>query len=419
MKKSLVLATLFLFVFSITKAEKRRVLFIGNSYTYTNDLPNTLKQLALSLNDTLEVDSYALGGATFNNLANSPNTLAKLQIGNWDYVILQGQSQEPAFSPAQVANDTYPYAKQLDSLVHVYNPCAETIFFMTWGRKNGDAANCAAYPPICTFEGMQQRLRESYMEMTQDNNATCSPVGVAWKNVRTQFPAIELYNPDESHPAVNGTYLAACTFYSSIYQKSTVGASYVPIGMNATDASNIQTVVSSTVLDSLETWQQFGSLPLANFNYSNNQNSYSFTNLSNRASQYEWNFGDGSPLNNTQNPSHLYNTAGNYTVTLKAADSCGKYSIQSKSFTVTLTPNQIADINSSHSENIFYKNGTFFLNTTASELKLFDLNGQLLSSQKSLNTNTSFRVANLPTGIYFYQIILTDKKVIRGKVLVD
>ena len=229
---------LFLVIISarISSAEKRKILFLGNSYTYYNDLPNTLKQLALSLGDTLEVDSYTPGGASFQSLSNDANTLAKIQLPGWDYVVLQAQSQEPAFSPAQVQSDTYPFAKKLDSLIHISNPCAETIFYMTWGRKNGDAGNCAAYPPICTYEGMQQRLRESYLEMSNTNHATCSPVGVAWRTFRVAHPAVELYNPDESHPSVNGTYLAACTFYCSIYHKTTLGANYVLAGVAAADA---------------------------------------------------------------------------------------------------------------------------------------------------------------------------------------
>jgi len=61
---------------------------------------------------------------------------------------------------------------------------------MTWGRKNGDAGNGAFHPPICTYEGMQQKLRERYMQMTTDNNANTSPAGVAWKTVRDSFPLI-------------------------------------------------------------------------------------------------------------------------------------------------------------------------------------------------------------------------------------
>jgi hypothetical protein len=50
--------------------------------------------------------------------------------------------------------------------------CTETVFYMTWGHQNGDPPNCAAYPQICTYSGMQDRLTQSYIEMGQINSAT-------------------------------------------------------------------------------------------------------------------------------------------------------------------------------------------------------------------------------------------------------
>ena len=85
--------------------------------------------------------------------------------------------RNPRFPPSQVANDVYPYAQQLTDSIRRNTSCGTPLFFMTWGRKNGDASNCAAYPPICTYEGMQQRLRESYMEMAFTNQGRVSPVG--------------------------------------------------------------------------------------------------------------------------------------------------------------------------------------------------------------------------------------------------
>lgn len=419
MKLSVLFALSLSFISTFIFAEKRRVLFIGNSYTYTNDLPNVLRQLALSLNDTLEIDSYAQGGATFNALSNNANAIAKIQLGNWDYVVLQGQSQEPAFPPSQVETDTYPYAKKLDSIVHVYNPCAETLFFMTWGRKNGDAANCAAYPPICTYEGMQQRLRESYMEMTQNNHATCVPVGVAWASFRTQFPNVELYSPDESHPAANGTYLAACTFYSTIYQKSSVGATFIINGMIQSDAQNIQTIVSNTVLDSIENWQQFGNLPNANFTATNNQNQFSFTNQSLRATNYEWNFGDGSPLTNIQNPQHTYTTQGTYTVGLIASNNCNKYSIKKKTIQVTGTPNEVYEFTQTVPAQLFYQNGIITFLNPIQNIIIMNLNGQVMFTLNHLNATQTLDCRSLSKGFYFYTLQTSEKKTIRGKIVIQ
>lgn len=419
MKKTFLSLAICIFISQVVNAEKRKILFLGNSYTAVNDLPNTLRQLALSFGDTLEVDSYSPGGATFNTLYNDANALAKIQMPGWDYVVLQAQSQEPSFSPAQVQANTYPFAKKLDSLIHISNPCAETIFYMTWGRKNGDAGNCANYPPVCTFEGMQQRLRESYLEMSDDNNATCSPVGVAWRTFRNLYPAVELYNPDESHPSVSGTYLTACVFYSTIYLKSAAGASYVPAGVVAADAVNIQTVAGNTVLDSIENWQQYGSLPFSDFSFNVNVNAVSFTNNSLRAMTYEWDFGDGSPVVNTMNATHTYSLAGNYTVTLQAKSNCNKNTVNSKVVNVQGIPTSMNDLQAEAPENIFYQDKKLFLQGDINRIEVMNLNGSRVLYH---NGNTAVPYVDcsfLPAGIYFYRALNAGKNETKGKFTVQ
>ncbi len=419
MKKAYFLIGFTLFLQQLAQAEKRKILFLGNSYTYVNDLPNTLKQLALSLGDSIEVDSYCPGGSTLNSLYNDANTLAKIQLPGWDYVVVQAQSQEPSFSPVQVAADTYPFAKKLDSLIHISNPCAETIFYMTWGRKNGDAGNCAAYPPVCTFEGMQQRLRESYLEMSADNHATCSPVGVAWRTCRSQFPAVELYNPDESHPSANGTYLAACVFYSTLYQKTSLGAPYVLAGVAAADATNLQTIASQTVLDSIENWQQAGHLPHADFSYNIAQNNVSFTNTSLRSANYDWDFGDASPSVQTPNPVHVYSAVGTYTVTLKSMSACNRYSLATRQISIATLPNSITETLPATTADLYYASGKIFLKKGLSELSLFDMTGKLIWQKRQLDAGATINCANLPTGLYFYRAVNQHKSSsIQGKWMI-
>jgi hypothetical protein len=288
---------------------------------------------------------------------------------------------------------------------------------MTWGRKNGDAGNCAAYPPVCTYEGMQQRLRESYLEMSNDNNATCSPVGVAWRTFRNLYPAVELYNPDESHPSVNGTYLAACVFYSTIYQKNTTGAAYVLAGVNAADATNIQTVASSTVLDSIENWQQYGSLPASDFSFSVNQNQVSFTNSSLRATLYDWDFGDLSPIDNNTNPMHTYTATGNYTVKLSSKNICNKYSVKSKIVNITSVPNNVNDLIRGESF-IFFYNEKLNFTLPISELQLISTSGEIVFNKKILPGTKFVEGSFLPKGIYFYKAITKENKIVTGKISV-
>ena len=170
------------------QAQVTEILFIGNSYTYVNDLPLLLKNVALSFGDTIVSDQNTPGGYQLIQHSTNTTTLSKIASRNWDFVVIQEQSQKPSFSPSQVANDVYPYAQILNDSIKSNYSCSESIFYMTWGRKNGDAGNCASNPSICTYAGMQQRLRDSYMQMSSDNNATTSPVGVAWATVRDSFP---------------------------------------------------------------------------------------------------------------------------------------------------------------------------------------------------------------------------------------
>ena len=160
------------------------MLFIGNSYIYSNDLPGMFTQLAASLGEEVETGH---GGARRFHLrrpVTNGATQNAIAQGDWDFVVLQEQSQLPSFPPEQVAEEVAPYAALLVEQVRAANPCTEAVFLMTWGRENGDARIVAFYPPLCTYEGMQQRLRESYVEMAVDNEAWCAPVGAVWAAFR-------------------------------------------------------------------------------------------------------------------------------------------------------------------------------------------------------------------------------------------
>ena len=312
---------LFFFFFytpTILLSQSLDVLFIGNSYTYANNMPQMVSEIALSFGDTLNFESSTPGGATFNVHSTNINTLNKISQKPWDYVVLQAQSQEPSFSPNQVANDVFPYAQILIDSIESNSTCTEPIFFMTWGRKYGDQQNCQFYPPICTYLGMQQRLRESYLDMTFNHNATCSPVGICWKESIAQDSTLNLFSPDNSHPSINGSYLAACAFYSTIFKKPSLGSDYIPNGIDTSTAIFLQTIASNTVLDSLSVWNIFNT----DFNSMIIGDSVTFNNISSNNENVFWDFGDGSSSTD-YSPVHTYLSSGSYDVTLVTSTNNG------------------------------------------------------------------------------------------------
>lgn len=325
-------------------SQTREILFIGNSYVYSNDLPTMLTNLALSGGDSIITAQVTPGGYTLQGHSTNATTLAKIGQGTWDYVILQEQSQLPSFPDAQVESDVYPYARKLDSLIAVANPCTETIFFMTWGRKYGDQQNCQFFAPLCTFNGMQDRLRNAYLQMGVDNHATVAPVGVAWRDSWFADSTINLWSGDNSHPSVAGTYLSACVFYATIYQRSPVGLSFTS-SLNSATAAYLQQVAEDVVLpaDSLELFQVGIDHPFASFNYTNAGNSFSFNNTSLNYSSSQW-FIDGVLSDTTQNFSHTFSSSGTYQLQLVASNSCFSDTITQ---TIMVTPLGLGDIDHS------------------------------------------------------------------------
>ena len=311
MKKFLVV--LFFIPLFVYSQQKKEVLFIGNSYTYVNDLPTLVEQIALTFGDTLIHDSSTPGGANFSMHSANSQTISKINQQQWDYVVLQAQSQEPSLSPGYVNTNVYPAVQTLIDIIEQSSLCIEPMFFMTWGRKYGDAGNCVPWPPVCTYLGMQEQLRLRYLDFAFIHNASCAPVGMAWKQSIAQDSALNLFSPDNSHPSIYGSYLAACTFYTSIFKKSPIGSSFWPNSIDSITAYNLQQIASNTVLDSLTVWNIFN----ADFTFVQNNDSISFSNLSSNFDSIVWNFGDGNTSTSTH-PNHIYSGSGNFTITLTA-----------------------------------------------------------------------------------------------------
>lgn len=289
-----------------------KVLFLGNSYTYVNNLPQLVHDVALSAGDTLVFDSYTQGGYSLENHSLDPACKTKIMAGGWDYVVIQGQSQEPVLASSQFNNG----AAALCSQIAQYNPCAVIMPYMTWGRKNGDAANCPNFPVVCTYQRMDSALKSRYLNLTASINGEVSPVSVVWRYLRQNHPGIDLYWPDESHPSAEGSYAAACCFYASIFKKDPTLITF-DFGLNPGVASIIKNAAKTEVFNNLQAWN-YKKAPVSDFDYTigSGINTVIFNPLHKGVKQsYLWDFGDAT-TSTSQNPTHSYLTNGTYTVVL-------------------------------------------------------------------------------------------------------
>lgn len=397
---------------NVALATKKKVLFIGNSYLAVNNVPSLVDSISRAMGDTLEYDSNMPGGFTFRGHSSDLTTLAKISLTDWDIVVLQAQSQEPSFPPSQVATETYPYATRLDSAIRANDSCTETMFLMTWGRANGDAANCPFYPVICTYLGMQRRLRESYMEMALDNRGVVAPVGAAWKVMRDSFPSIWLYSPDSSHPIIQGSYLEAITLYSSIFHKSAVGCSYTA-GIPTGDALKIQRISKLVTMDSLNVWQQHGQYPYAGFTQSGGGNYKTFTSSSTVSSTHSWTFGDGG-TDTSRNPTHRYTAIGTYVVTHTVSNGCftEQYTDTVRITTISIGVNEVHNANS-QIKIANQGNGHYELLLPASdiaEVEVYNVAGQVI--RKFIVDNRTVIADNLTQGVFIYRALNNQHQVV-------
>ncbi|MFN5458914.1 MAG: PKD domain-containing protein [Bacteroidota bacterium] len=384
----------------------KRVLFLGNSYTAVNNLPQLTANVALSAGDTLIYDSNAPGGYTLQGHSTNATSLNKINLGNWDFVVLQEQSQLPSFPDGQVQSSVFPYARILDSIINSVNNCTETMFFMTWGRKNGDASNCSVWPPVCTYQGMDSLLYLRYMMMTDSNHAVVSAVGRVWNYLRNTQPLIDLYQTDGSHPSVAGSYAAACCFYSSIFRKDPTLITFNST-LSSSDASIIRSAVKTVIYDSILNWRIGSYDPAAAFTYQSTLSNFSFSNTSTNATQYYWSFGDGD-TSTFSNPSHTYIIPGTYTVTLQAGK-CGITDTISAIVNVLTT-----NIHSEVAENIISAfpnpvSGIMKVKSKNSDFQSIyatDLSGNniLLKFFKSQDETLFIDVSELTEGVYFLQL---------------
>lgn len=404
---------LIFFLPTVLFSQSYDALFLGNSYTFYNNMPAMVSSIADSMDDTLNVDSNSPGGWRFSNHAEAnSSSMQKIRQQDWDFVILQAQSQEPSFPPSQVADEVYPYAQALVDSIAVNDSCTEPVFYMTWGRKNGDSMNGQGYPAVSTYLGMQQRLRESYLEMALDNEATVAPVGMAWRKSINDNPNFELYSPDESHPSLAGSYLAACTFYCTLFQKSCVGSSYVPNGLSSDDAIILQTIASNTVLDSTGVWNMFA-IQSADVT-SSNDSIYSFSATASNFDNIVWDFGDGNTAN-TANATHTF-SSGLYSVDLNVFSNAGCL-VKTESFAVDLsssdTTNTTISTNSQETFKLYptLLNNYLTVETTdePSLFKLYNIRGEIVYTKETMGVDR-IDLNSLPYGHYVVKILTENKQ---------
>lgn len=400
--------TLFFLTAFLLAQNNKNVLFIGNSITYFNNMPYTFEAIANSKGDITSVTMYAPGGTGFVHHVNDPNVYAKFREKTWDFVVLQPGSGESYGSSSPIAT-TLNRALQLKDSILKYSPCAKILYYEISNGVTGTSQQ-----DLNNYNNSMDVIRQNLEFLADGSHLYFAPVGEAfrqkWNNDQTDL----LWNSyNDIHPNAKGSYIAACVFYATIYQKPSLGTTEIS-SLSQADATAIQNLVDIKVLDHKPDWRINTWNLYTDFDFQVNGNQVTFNNLSQNADSVLWDFGNGNS-SNLDNPVHTYNSIGDFTVSLTTYKSnC------SETVSKTLTISSLSNPEFDDKEITLYPNPTeqyfviYHKNFVNFKLNIYDATGKLILT----SNNRKVDISKFKKGIYVVKIINQESNQILFKKLI-
>jgi hypothetical protein len=228
------------------------ILFIGNSFTFGGPIPRIVDDLAVDAGwPDPDVDSETVGGYSLARHRDRSETVAAVDRGGWDVVVLQEFSTGPTDglgNPEQFKAD----ATWFHDRIRETSPGARIVLYETWARH----ADHAYYPG--SFDDpadMQAQLRFHYddcaeryipenADLVVEPSIEVAPAGDAWEAHLQSDEPLRLHHTDDWHAGSRGQYLNGLVIYSTIYHRATAGRT--PLGRSIEDARVLQAVADAT-----------------------------------------------------------------------------------------------------------------------------------------------------------------------------
>lgn len=185
------------------QADPLKVLFVGNSLTYYNEMPMMAAAMSEREPRPMRIAFAVRAGASLKQLWNETDARQKIARTHWDYVVIQGGAG--AAGPLKNIDDFNDYLARFAA--EARRSGAEPLFYQVWSLKEPAEHEAASLQSA-------RRIR-----------ARVIPAGGAWYDLTNSGRFTQL-DSDGIHPNLLGSYLIACTHYSTIYDKSAAGSKY-------------------------------------------------------------------------------------------------------------------------------------------------------------------------------------------------
>ena len=201
-------------------------LFIGNSQTDANYLPELFEALAEAGGHSVHVDRSAVGGASVSYHTHHQATLDLIAERTWDHVVLQEHTLVPVIEYWR-ENSFYPSVARMDSIVTVSGSSA--TLFLHWAYPEPVGEYCIL--DYCSREfsdyfDMQSEMSSAYYPLATELDMPLVPVGDVWADALAIEPSLPLWGSDQMHTSAEGAYFTACIFYRFFFGESPLGLPY-------------------------------------------------------------------------------------------------------------------------------------------------------------------------------------------------
>lgn len=182
-------------------ADGARVLFVGNSLTFVNDLPGMVRAVAAQAGRTVQTAEVSMADASLGDqwiAGEAPREIAK------GYAIVVLQQGPSALSASQA--DLLKWTRTYNAAIRAAG--GRPALYMVW-------------PENARFEVFDD-VRASYSNAAAAVDGMFLPAGESWRAAWAIDPDLALYGPDGFHPSELGTYAAALTIFSELFRQTPV-----------------------------------------------------------------------------------------------------------------------------------------------------------------------------------------------------
>jgi hypothetical protein len=173
------------------------ILFVGNSLTETNNLPELVRAVAEEKGFYLRTESITLDDTSLEDHWNNGRAQQLIDREDYSFVVVQ---QGPS-SQSDGRTTLQEYGARFKELCEKNN--TQLAFFMVWPAKVN----------YQTFDGVIQ----NYTEAAKVTNAVLCPVGKVWKDYMDETKDFSYYGPDLFHPSRKGSDVAARVIFSALF----------------------------------------------------------------------------------------------------------------------------------------------------------------------------------------------------------